>query len=158
MSRDVAPGRRPPDPYCVRVTLHYDLIKTVNNFRFLYLFPQVCRVVHAWCLYCNTNRYFPCYTDGRKSPSLPEIERGWSETTEMARSCGHPPRLREDAIPTMKWKKQPSLETATPSLPSYQHMYTDNLSGESNTCCHCPTVTTRAPENNYLLSTKVSTN
>ena len=51
----------------------------------------------------------------------------------------------------IKRNKQPSLKTITPSLPSQPQIYTDNLSGESNTCCHCPAGTTRAPESNYLL-------
>ena len=65
-----------------------------------------------------------------------------NKTTEMARYCGYPPQLREDAIPIIKWKKQPPLETVTSSLSSDQHMHTGDLSGESNTCYHFPAVTT----------------
>ena len=38
----------------------------------------------------------------------------------------------------IKWKKQPSLKTEGPTLPSYQHMYKGDLSGESNTCVGLP--------------------
>ena len=139
--------------------------------------------MRPWCFYSNTNQDGFILDQWPKDP---EFTRNWTrfvrnsrvwigptkclllcsehatehcyETTEMARSCGYSPRLREDAITTIKWKKQSSFETVTPSLPSYQYMYMDNLSGESNTCCHCPAVTTRAPGKNYQLSTQISTN
>ena len=180
ISRDDTPGSRPQDPYCLRVTSRFDLTRTANNFRFSTNMPRRC--VLGTCVVIQTEMV-SCSTNGRNAISWSEIGQGLSEitrvwigptnclllcseyvteqcyeTTEMARSCGYLPRLREDAIPTIKRKKQSTLETVTPSLPSYQHMYTDNLSGESNTCCHCPEVTTRAPENNYLFSTQISTN
>ena len=116
-----------------------------------------------------------------KIPSLsfPEIGRGLSEIPEggmgLQNVCFCPGNMLQSTVmkqqrwldivvtclgwrriyatPTIKWKKHTLLETVTLSLPSYWHMHTGDLSGESNTCWYFPTVTKRAPENNYLLST-----
>ena len=131
-------------------------------------FPQRCRVDASLVDVVIQTEMVSCDTNGRKTL---KVARNWTrfvwntrvwigppkclllcsehftqhcyETTEMARCRGYLPRLREDAIPTIKWKKRPSLETVTLSLPSYQHMYTGDFSGESITylvVCACPTI------------------
>uniref|UniRef100_A0A8C4QML7 THAP-type domain-containing protein n=1 Tax=Eptatretus burgeri TaxID=7764 RepID=A0A8C4QML7_EPTBU len=83
---------------------------TNENGFMLHQWPKDPKLARNWTRFVRNTRVWIGPTKSSVLCSEHFAEHCY-ETTEMARNCGYPPRLKVGTIPTIKQKKQPSLQT-----------------------------------------------